>query len=249
MARSLVTYYNSIARIYTDTYLKMDFYRTLYRKLGEVVDKYIKPGMEILDVGAGTGFWSIYMRSRGARVVSLDISAKSLELCRCDDRVNGDAVFLPFRSGSFDVVTAFGSVYNHVSALDVALASARRVLRKGGLFIADIDNAVCLDMLYEYLMYQGLDKFRDALVRGVVRGVWESAHGEVPFTYYSYFYVRAALKKAGFKVVEARPIYLLPLFPTRLLQRRLRLRWLERLDVLRRLAPFATNVVYIAVKV
>jgi len=111
-----------------------------------------------------------------------------------------------------------------------------------------VDNAVCLDMLYEYLLYQGLGGLKNALLRGVVEGRWESAHGEIPFTYYSYFYVRAALRRAGLKLVEARPVYLLPPLPTRLLQRRLRLRWLERLDHLRPLAPLATTVVYVAVK-
>ena len=241
-------YYNAIAHIYRDIYLRMEYYRLLYRKLGEVVNKYIKPGMRVLDVGAGTGFWSLYMRRRGAHVVSLDISFKSLEMCRYGERINGDAAHLPFKTGSFDAVTAFGSVYNHISGLADAFASASHVLRRGGLFIADVDNAVCLDMLYEYLLYQGLDGLKNALLRGVVEGRWESAHGEIPFTYYSYFYVRAALRRAGFRLVEAKPIYLLPLLPTRLLQRRLRLRWLERLDYLRPLAPLATTVVYVAVK-
>ncbi len=86
------------------------------------------------------------------------------------------------------------------------------------------------------------------MLRGVVVGRWESAHGEIPFTYYSYFYVRSALVRAGFRLVEARPIYLLPPLPSRLLQRRLGARWFERFDLLKRLAPFATTVIYVAVK-
>ncbi len=143
---STATYYDAIAPIYSDVYLGIDYYRLLYRKLGEVIDAYIRPGMAILDVGADTGFWSVYMRARGARVVSLDISAKSLELCRCNDKINGDAARLPVRQGSFDAVTALGSVYNHVSNLTEAFASAARILKRSGLFITDVDNAVCLDI-------------------------------------------------------------------------------------------------------
>jgi len=48
-------YYDAIAHIYSDIYLRMEYYRLLYRKLGEVIDRYITPGMRVLDVGAGTG--------------------------------------------------------------------------------------------------------------------------------------------------------------------------------------------------
>ena len=245
---STAAYYDAIAPVYIDVYLGIDYYRLLYRKLGEVIDAYIRPGMVVLDVGAGTGFWSVYMRARGAQVVSLDISARSLELCKCNDKVNGDAARLPVRRGSFDAVTALGSVYNHMSSLDEAFASVARALKRGGLFITDVDNAVCLDMLYEYLFHQGLRRLGEALFRGVVKGRWESAHGEIPFTYYSYFYVRSALSRAGFRLVEARPIDLLPPLPARLLQRRLSARWFERFDLLKRLAPLATTVIYVAVK-
>lgn len=80
----IVNYYDSIAPRYVDEYLKVKYYRLLYQKLGEAVDKYIKGGMWVLDVGAGTGFWSLYMKKRGARVVSLDISNR---LCKCEDKL------------------------------------------------------------------------------------------------------------------------------------------------------------------
>ncbi|ACB40640.1 class I SAM-dependent methyltransferase [Pyrobaculum neutrophilum] len=248
-AKAVAEYYDSVARAYGDKYLGTWYYRTLYRKLGEVLDLYIRRGMRVLDVGAGTGFWTLYMQARGARVTALDISGESLKACRCGDKAQGDAASLPVRAGAYDAVTALGSVYNHLGDLEKAFAAAAHALRRGGLFIADIDNAVCLDMLYEYLLFQGLGRLRDALIRGVVRGVWESADGELPFNYYSYFYVKSALRRAGLEVVDARPIYLVPPLPSRLLQRRFRLKAFEKFDLLRRLAPLATTVVYVAAKV
>ncbi|MEM0484692.1 class I SAM-dependent methyltransferase [Pyrobaculum aerophilum] len=248
MTKAVARYYDSIAHVYDDVYLKMKYYRVLYRKIGEVIDQYIKPGMYVLDVGSGTGFWSVYMTSKGAHVTSLDISEKSLRRCSCPDRVAGDAALLPVRNNTYDAVTALGSVYNHIQDIRTAFKSAARTLKKGGLFITDIDNALCLDMLYEYLLFQGVSKLISALKNGVVKGVWEAADGEIPFSYYAYFYVKSALAEVGLKLIDKRPIYLLPPLPTRLLQRRFRLGAFEKFDLLKFLAPFSTTVIYIAVK-
>lgn len=248
MNRAVAKYYDSIAHIYRDVYLRMEYYRRLYRRIGEVLDRYIKPGMLVLDVGSGTGFWSLYMSRLGAHVTSLDISQMSLEQCRCTEKIAGDAASLPVRRGVYDAVTALGSVYNHLSDVRGAFRSAARALRRGGIFIADIDNALCLDMMYEYLLFQGPSKLITAARGGVVRGVWESAGGEIPFTYYTYFYIKSALTDAGLRLVEARPIYLASLLPTRLLQRKFRLGFFEKLDLLKPLAPLSTTVVYVAVK-
>ena len=102
-------------------------------------------------------------------------------------------------------------------------------------------------MLYEYILFQGLGKLFQALKKGVVKGSWESIDGEIPFNYYSYFYVKNALRQAGLRLVEARPIYLLPPIPTRLLQRKFT-KFFEKLDVLKKLAPLATTIIYIATK-
>ncbi|MEZ0247972.1 MAG: methyltransferase domain-containing protein [Thermoproteus sp.] len=243
---AVVKYYDIIADSYKYKYLKMEYYRILYRKIGEVIDRYIRPNMEVLDVGAGTGFWTIYMRSKGAHVVALDLSVRSLKACRCEDRVVGEAAHLPVRAHRFDVITALGSVYNHTARLEEAFRIASFALKEGGLLIADIDNAVSLDMFYEYLLFQGLGRLKEALAEGYVRGEWESADGEIPFYYYTYFKVKSALANAGLKVIEARPIYLFPLLPTRLLQRKFRVKFVEKLDLLAPFAPLATTVIYVA---
>ncbi|AFA38856.1 Methylase involved in ubiquinone/menaquinone biosynthesis [Pyrobaculum oguniense TE7] len=249
-AASLVVakYYDHAAQSYEDKYLRTEYYRTLYRKVGEVLDKYINAGMRVLDIGAGTGFWTAYMTKRGARVVALDISPMSVKRCRCEDKVVGDAALPSAGAGRFDAVTALGSVYNHMVDLNKALRRISHAVKKGGLMIADIDNALCLDMLYEYLLFQGLGKLKEALTKGRVAGVWESIDGEIPFYYYTYFSVKSALHDAGFKIVETRPIYIMPVLPTRILQRSFKTKFLEKLDLLKPLAPFATTVIYVAKK-
>lgn len=50
-----------------------------YQLTMDFINRYVKPGMLVADVGCGTGIFTIEMLKRGARVVAIDISAKSLD--------------------------------------------------------------------------------------------------------------------------------------------------------------------------
>ncbi|HET7398426.1 MAG TPA: class I SAM-dependent methyltransferase [Intrasporangium sp.] len=102
-------------------------------------------GQQVLEIGAGSGQCSRWLRARGASVVATDLSAGMLRtgaevnarlspgarvpLVQCDGRS------LPFADGSFDTVfTAYG-VVPFVADSDVVLAEAARVLRPGGRLV------------------------------------------------------------------------------------------------------------------
>jgi len=89
-----------------------------------------------LDVGTGTGLTASEASKAGAAlVVGLDPSVPMLATgasVRDGFRpVAGRAIDLPFRDGSFDLVTA-SFVLNHVAKYDTALFDMVRVLRHGG---------------------------------------------------------------------------------------------------------------------
>lgn len=95
-------------------------------------------GLEVLDLGCGTGRHSLWLASAGATVTGVDFSEGMLEEAR--GKPGADAVrflahdlhqALPFARGSFDVVVS-GLVLEHLAALDAFFAEARRVLRPGG---------------------------------------------------------------------------------------------------------------------
>jgi SAM-dependent methyltransferase len=99
----------------------------------------IAPGMDVLDVAAGTGNASIPAARRGATVTACDLTPELLEAGRRRAEaegvelawVEGDAERLPFGDASFDVVmSSIGAMFapNHQDVADELV----RVCRPGG---------------------------------------------------------------------------------------------------------------------
>ena len=95
-------------------------------------------GLDILDLGCGTGEASVYLSMQGARVWSLDISTGMLRVARDLGRkhrvelrlLSASASLLPFADALFDVVYGYG-VLHHVPLEETAQEVAR-VLKPGG---------------------------------------------------------------------------------------------------------------------
>lgn len=93
----------------------------------------------VLDVGCGEGQVARLAAGIGAgRVVGVDPTWAQLTVAR--ERGGGaaygqaDAAALPFATASFDAVVAC-LVFEHIDAVDAALAEVGRVLNKGGRFL------------------------------------------------------------------------------------------------------------------
>lgn len=87
----------------------------------------------ILDVGCGTGAWTKELGDHGS-IVGLDFSPEALAFSR--DRgvgwlVRGSATAIPFGTGEFDMVTAFGLV-EHIDDDNLVLWECSRVCTAGG---------------------------------------------------------------------------------------------------------------------
>jgi ubiquinone/menaquinone biosynthesis C-methylase UbiE len=105
-------------------------------------DTVFPPGSLVLECGCGTGAQTVFLASRnpGARIVSVDVSATSLEQARLRVRAAGQRnvefleanIFdLPFDDEHFDhVFLCF--VLEHLAASAAALSAVRRVLRRDG---------------------------------------------------------------------------------------------------------------------
>ena len=102
------------------------------------------PYGRVLEIGAGTGYFSLHMQMAGlvGRATCTDISGGMIEVLQANATVLEldvetevcDAEELPFEDGSFDLV--FGhAVLHHIPDLARAFAEFRRVLAPGGMIV------------------------------------------------------------------------------------------------------------------
>jgi SAM-dependent methyltransferase len=103
-----------------------------------------------LEYGCGAAGMSIYLANRGFDAVALDLSESALKIARANVErhatgnrriklLAGDTLGLPFEDGAFDVVMSFGLLEHFdVATLHILLGEVTRVLRPGGVFVADI---------------------------------------------------------------------------------------------------------------
>ncbi|HEV2887583.1 MAG TPA: YcaO-like family protein [Jatrophihabitans sp.] len=155
-------------------------------------------GQRILDIGCGIGGPARAIAARtGAAVVGIDISWVNVHRAVTAGApgavpvplgfVQGDAMTLPFITGSFDALYQFEAGC-HLPDLDGWAAECCRVLAPGGRLVA-----------YEWLAGESLDVRQRALNEDVCRSF---ALAELR----SLSQVSSSLKAAGFTVLEARDL-------------------------------------------
>lgn len=129
--------YDTIGRSY-DTTRKADpdLTRCLTRHLN------FTPGARYLDIGCGTGNYTVALQNLGALMHGLELTSTMLAKARPkSDRVRwlqGDAELLPFRDSCFD--GAMGTfTLHHMKRPERAIAEVFRVLSRGRLVIFTTD--------------------------------------------------------------------------------------------------------------
>jgi ubiquinone/menaquinone biosynthesis C-methylase UbiE len=102
----------------------------------------VKPGEWAVDIGCGTGIYTVELAQRSARVIGLDPSMEMITIAQEKLRqagltghfICGSAEALPFGSGKFDLALAVTSLC-FVHSPDRAIEEMRRVLRPGGRLV------------------------------------------------------------------------------------------------------------------
>ena len=130
---------------------RLQRHRTEFATTTYILDKYIREGFHILDVGAGTGAYSLYYAEKGCSVVAIDAVPKYIEILRSKLQSQPSLdiqahvadvrdLSLPL-TASFDVVLFMGPIY-HIPKQDLrhCFDTCLRVLKKGGIFAASYVN-------------------------------------------------------------------------------------------------------------
>jgi demethylmenaquinone methyltransferase/2-methoxy-6-polyprenyl-1,4-benzoquinol methylase len=126
-------FYRHLSKVY-DTWIRDLFWNERMRAYGLEMAG-LHAGMEVLDVGCGTGFLSEGILEVTPSVWGLDITPEQLKRARRKlsiPLVRGDAENLPFRAERFDAVLSSGSIEYWPDPVR-ALREMVRVLRPGGV--------------------------------------------------------------------------------------------------------------------
>jgi SAM-dependent methyltransferase len=147
-----------------------------FSRLLAVLDAVLtQPNLRVLEVGAGSAavMRAFLARRQDAKAVAMELSPASLRVAASDAApglraVAGNALELPFRSGSLDAVLAF-EVLEHLPDVALALDEMLRVVRRPGHIIIGLPNHASLWTPFEDRMRR-----RDRRAFGVVhgRGAW-----------------------------------------------------------------------------
>lgn len=132
---NLINYYNKFnedKRLNT-RHGKVEFITSI-----KYIEKYLKSDSKIIDIGAGTGKYSIYLSNKGYDVTAVELVKHNLRMIEKNSSVKaylGNALDLSkFKDNSFDITILFGPMYHLISKEDKikALSEAKRITKKNG---------------------------------------------------------------------------------------------------------------------
>lgn len=109
------------------------------------IDKFIESDSKFLEIGAGTGRYSLYYADKGYDVTAIEYVQHNLDVLKSNIKANmniraeqGDAVDLSrFEENTFDITVVLGPLYHLYDKLDVdkAIKEAIRVTKKDGIIM------------------------------------------------------------------------------------------------------------------
>lgn len=137
----------SVRDFYNET-AEQEFYRTIksphnlleFQTTEHFYNKYLKPGMRVLDAGGGPGRYTIDLAKKGCHVTLMDISNKELDVARkkikqyrvgkmVDSIDLGSITELPYKDNTFDMVLCTGGPLSHLRSVTERKTAIQELVR------------------------------------------------------------------------------------------------------------------------
>ena len=166
------------------------------------------PGSDLLEIGSGSGWFTLLAKKRGYRAVGVEVSWELVEFARRRGAEAGiDAPFhearaesLPLPDQSFDVAYA-NSVMEHVKGWREAIREAHRVLRPGGLlFVGTTNRLYPVSTEIDFPFYQWLP-LRIQIPIAIRKKGPDVMENGLAWNHFTPMGLRRALTEAGFTKV------------------------------------------------
>jgi ubiquinone/menaquinone biosynthesis C-methylase UbiE len=106
--------------------------------------------LTLLDLGGGTGKYSLMFSKLGYNVTLVDISDKSLKVAENKFKhekikipiINTSGESIPIKDESFDIIIMLGGVINYTPSPNKLLKECKRLLKNGGILYFDFLNSI-----------------------------------------------------------------------------------------------------------
>lgn len=107
-----------------------------------IIENHVLSGVKILEAGAGSGKWLVFLNSIGHDITGIEINQRDvfrLKACYPEIKIDyGDITMLPYENDSFDSYLSFGVLEHLIDGPEIALSEAQRVLKENGVAIISV---------------------------------------------------------------------------------------------------------------
>jgi ubiquinone/menaquinone biosynthesis C-methylase UbiE len=210
MEKDVETFYDNVAEDYSDHDDRVCDKITEYF----IIENLPKRTLRILDAGGGTGRFSEPLLKKEHKVVLTDLSAEMLKKAKEKLKSYNNIEFIKnsvtnmneFKDESFDVILMINAILDYCGDYNKAMQEAHRILKKGGLLIATVNNRLLFCKSYE-LKEGDFDLFRKNMKTGnryIIWGGQKKGHISHEFTIDE---LKNALKKNHFTIKKLLGIF------------------------------------------
>ena len=192
--------FNEDSRLSHSKSARVEFLTTI-----SYIESYLTPTAKILDIGAGTGAYSLYLAAKGFQVDAVELADRNVAAFRekitPDMKLTltqGTALDLSqYESDSYDIVLLMGPLYHLHKKMDrdQAIAEAKRVCKKDGvIFFAFInhDMVFMTELMYDSHYFQTGDYDHETM----------RLH-DFPFVFFTVSESRQMLEENGIQIEKA----------------------------------------------
>ncbi len=154
-------------------------------------------GMNVLDIGCGSGWYAEQLIKAGCHVIAIDVNAHMVEVTQ--KRLQGSGKIIQadldkpldfFSSESFDIVVA-PLVIHYLKDLKAPMREIARIIKPGGLFIFSVSQPQS-----EFYLHNLSNYFQ----RQIITDHWPWVHADVQHFHYTLEDYVESLYEAGFVV-------------------------------------------------
>ena len=160
LAENAIDFHSNIASEFAEKYNSSRAFRERFQVWTDLLDRYVSPTDEVMDLGCGSGIFSPYLADKGCVVTGIDGSAAMIRLC--EQRNPLASVRYIVQALPLTDLTAYqpqdvvlmSSLLEYIDDRMEMLKQARHLLKPNGLLLVSIPNRTSLYRQIERMLFR-----------------------------------------------------------------------------------------------